>query len=262
MAESTLSITRADLKTAVARRMGLSRTAGDWTTDDSNAVTDIIENGERDFYGPPPLPGEKASHVWSFSTPLLTIGLTANVADYDLPDDFGGFTGNELYYEDQDDVWYTVRITSVAEILKQRGQDELVCDYPRLAATQWLPTGSSIGQRMSLMVWPTPSTSLTLKSQYYSNPSAISDSLPYPLGGQPHGATLRAAVLAAAELEMDGAHGPWREKFMERLMWSVAFDRRSGPKFFGTMNGPDRYATERHRGEYVTYNSVLYNGTE
>ena len=89
----------------------------------------------------------------------------------------------------------------------------------------------------------------------------MDDSGVYPLAGQPHAATLRAAVLAAAELETDGAQGPHYAKFIERLITSVSFDRRIGPKTLGNMN-VSNYSDSyyRHGRDYVTYNGVLYSG--
>lgn len=77
MAESTLSITRTQLRLAVGRFLGAGRDATQWSADFSADVDDVIDKGCRNFYGPPVLPGERASHAWSFMRPLLTTTLNA-----------------------------------------------------------------------------------------------------------------------------------------------------------------------------------------
>jgi hypothetical protein len=71
MAESTLSVTRADLKRHIGRYLGISRTYTDWDTDTGNDVDDCIESGERNFYQP------FNGHIWSFLNQVTTIALTA-----------------------------------------------------------------------------------------------------------------------------------------------------------------------------------------
>lgn len=256
MSESTLSITRADLKTAVARQLGITRTAGDFATEDSNAVTDIIREGERDFYG---------AYAWSFLQPVGTFVLSANQADYDLPDDFGGFITHELQYKRSNNAWYPLKLTSVAEILKHRGLSQLeTTSFPSLAAESWVQSSHAFGQRKRLMVWPAPSAALTIEGQYSSIPSAITDTAPYPLGGQPHAGTLRAACLAAAELELDGAAGPWAAKFEKRLANSIRHEQQTGPKHLGSLNRSGRERGDRHRysNHYVSYGGSFYLGAD
>ena len=74
--ESTLSVTRDDLRRYVRRYLGISRT-GSLDTDDESDVADIVKAAERWVYVPEVLPGESVAHVWSWATPLLTISLTA-----------------------------------------------------------------------------------------------------------------------------------------------------------------------------------------
>jgi hypothetical protein len=254
------SITRADLKVDIARFLGISRDDSLWTDEDEDAIDTIIEGAERDFYWPPILPGEKSSHPWTFLRPIMTLPVSTNIPDYDMPEDFGGFVESELTYVDQDDAWHTVRITSISEILRHRNADMETTGKPYLAAEQWLPSDGEAKQRKSLMLWPTPDEDLTLRAPYYCLPYAVSDSKPYPLGGQPHAATIRAAALANAELEHEGAQGAHYVKFMERLAVSVSIDRQLGPKNLGNLNRPDRYCPTRHRHRYVTYNGNSYSG--
>lgn len=291
-------------------------------------VADIIENGERDFYNPPVLPNDKASHSWSFivrglrttlSAPYSTgtVSITSGTAtlsggtwptwaadgwlevngygylvssrssgtvlvlddssvsgistvsyeinrwQYTLPDDFGGFLANKFAYSPDDNLYCDCKLTSYAEILQRRQRESWgTPDNQALYGAVTSKTSAmTTGQRFELCLWPTPNAAGVIEAEYYSNPSAIDDSTPYPFGGQPHAATLRAAVLAAAELEADGMQGAHYSKFLERLAASVSHDRRTGPRHLGNMNSSngDTYYY-RHGRDYITYNGTLYSG--
>lgn len=70
MAESTLSITLAELQAQVARFQSYGGTFGtafsSLTAAQQAEVTSIIKRGLRQFYAPPQLPRESYAHVWSF----------------------------------------------------------------------------------------------------------------------------------------------------------------------------------------------------
>jgi hypothetical protein len=110
------------------------------------------------------------------------------------------------------------------------------------------------------MLWPTPFQEFTLQGRMLSNPYRIDAAKPCPLGGQPHAETLRASVLAAAELEFNDEKGLRWQDYIEKLQASVAHDRRAnGPHNFG-YNG-DRshgamYPVDRSR--YVTVEGTRY----
>jgi len=88
VAESTLAITLADLRNEVARFQGYMQwdSAGSSTNYDALTaaqqaeVTAIIASGLRQFYAPPPLPGERTAHVWSFLRRVRAIAIPAPVA--------------------------------------------------------------------------------------------------------------------------------------------------------------------------------------
>jgi len=236
MAESSLSITRTLLLRYIGRFLGISRDSGDWSSTQDDDVNDVISSGLRGFYNPMVLPGERTGHVWSFLSPVLEIPIVANVSDYDLPDDFSYFIGNQLTFASTDTEWCPVRLTGIGRLLERRQSEAYTGDLgPMWAAVNVLPnTGAAIGHRSSLMLSPAPSTIGTLNGQYYSNPYNISASAIYPMGGQPHSETLLESCLASAELLMNDTAGLHTAKFMECLKSSIALDRsHSGPKFFG-----------------------------
>jgi hypothetical protein len=77
MAESTLSVAYAELRRRIGRLIGAGRDpTTDFDADDTEDVDDILTQGLRMFYCPPPLPGEKYPHDWSFLTPVTTLTTT------------------------------------------------------------------------------------------------------------------------------------------------------------------------------------------
>ena len=81
MAESTLSVSLGDLRGEVQRYMGFGRgtTFAGLTDGQTGDVMSAINRGLRQFYAPPPLPGESSSHEWSF---LRGSGTIATEAPY------------------------------------------------------------------------------------------------------------------------------------------------------------------------------------
>lgn len=73
MPESTLSITYADIKQAVAHYLGLSLSASDWSVDDVTMIDMIVKRGLRKFYKPQPIFQGEPPHRWSFLNPTTTL---------------------------------------------------------------------------------------------------------------------------------------------------------------------------------------------
>jgi len=72
----TLALTYAKAEEAVAYALGWDRTSNNWSTDRDNLFGRIVREGLAQWELPPPLPGERTSHSWSFLSPLATIELT------------------------------------------------------------------------------------------------------------------------------------------------------------------------------------------
>lgn len=258
MAESTLSITRTEIKTALRRYLQYALT-GSLSTDQTTNVDQIIELGENMFYKGTRLPGEQTVHTWSFLTPKMTIAVTADDYSYTLADDFGGFFDNYLTYDTTDNADHTLRLTSMEHLDELRSTGLTVSvDYPTFGAVNLRPRVQTTGQRFELLLYPTPAVDCTLYGKYYSNPNAISDAATYPLGGQPHGLTLLQACLAAAELYMnDGLEGIHMREFYRMMADSVALDRaRTTPAYFGKNLDNSRFEgrlSRRHLARGVIY---------
>jgi len=266
MAESGLSLTRNDLRNAVGFYAGFGLDYAAYSADQLAITDKIIDIGSRKFYHPPPIPGERTTHTWSFMQPIMRLGLAVDVVDYDLPDDYGGLL-DKVYLSSDDTTWSEIDVTNTARILNYRqGDRSTFTGRPELVAVQVIPSTGETPTRFTLMVWPTPDQEYTLSFPYTSNPYQLSSTAAYPLGGQPHAETLRTACLAAAEQNLNDERGLQYAEFMERLAASVHFDRQAnGPKSLG-YNG-DRSSSRRPWGtgrgwNEVTYNGVFYDGTQ
>ena len=78
---ASLQVTFGDLRKEVQRYMGFGRDT-DYDNLPATAKGDVvacIERGLRQFYAPPPMPGESSAHEWSF---LRGLGLVATLAPY------------------------------------------------------------------------------------------------------------------------------------------------------------------------------------
>ena len=90
MAESTLSLTRDQLRSEVGLMLGYGLSSSDWEPEQLQRIDLCIRDGLGQFYYP--MTGDQKSiHEWSFLTPTATLSLTvAGGYDYDLPDDCDG----------------------------------------------------------------------------------------------------------------------------------------------------------------------------
>lgn len=259
--ESTLSINRTQLREEVANFLGINTSSGSWGSRNTDRINRIVANGERMFYQPPKLPGENSIHTWSFLNTVGSIPLVASTADYTMPADFSYFIDPTLHFAAADNAWHDVAEVPVAKILHERQLDvsSVATTYPTMYALTPATTDQSTGQRFKVMVYPTPTAAGTLRGLYKVNPFSITSSDPYPLGGQPHAETLRSAVLAAAELDKMQARGDLYARFLEKMVDSVALDRKqSTPKLFGynrDRSGPcsDDLPWNQRRVGTVTY---------
>jgi hypothetical protein len=100
MAESTLSITYAELKQDVAHYLGHGRVESAWSDPQVADITAAIRAGLRQFYFPPKIFENKMSHKWTFLTPVSTLDLIAPYSTGTVEID-NGFTTMTL----TDGVW-------------------------------------------------------------------------------------------------------------------------------------------------------------
>ena len=230
MAESTLSVTRLDLKQNLGEKLGVSRTIANWSATIIADVDRILAKGLRQFYFPslrtknPNAPFE--SHVWSFLIKRASVSLSNGTNLYDLPDGFTGFVDTELAFTTSKD--WSLRIVEMWRVLEkiQAGTSMPTgITQPLLAAVEDKTFTEATGQRWQMLVWPTPTGSLTVTGRYRSEPDLISDNAAYPMGNAIHAETILESCLAAAEEFQNDATTLHRERFQALLEASVAADR-------------------------------------
>lgn len=263
MSESTLSLTQPQLQRAIGRYLAWDRNPANWSTDQQTDGQDILDAGLRMFYNPPALPQERNSHHWSFLEPIHSFCTIPNQDTYDLPDLFGGFVG-DLSCTAGDNAWFPLRQTSITHILTEKQRNITSVTFacqPALYCVQPLKTDGTTPQRFSLILFPPTSNVYTLQGQIYINPNAVSSTLTYPMGGQPHAEAIRQACLAAAELEMNGEQGAHYAEYMIQLRTSVSIDRRAtGPKYFGYNR--DRSGGGARIDRHALVPTITYNGQD
>ncbi len=256
MSESTLSSPRSEILQAVGAYFDYGRDQYAWKREEREQVYRCVRSGERQFYAPP-------NHSWSFLRLRLALAITDGTADYDLPDGFGGFFDPALAFVAADNQLFPVRQTSVPEILRMRQLANLaVSIQPEFYAVNFKsPTGST-GQRMEVLLFPTPIADGTLEGLYYANPDATTDSLPYAMGGEIHSQTLLSCCLAAAELERDKKQGPMKAEYNERLSASIRHDKATGPKNYGYNSDPGSARAASLNDLRSVTTTTTYNGVD
>lgn len=253
MAESSLSLTFTDMQTDVADYLNLTRTSGNWSTDDTARINRAINRGYRQFLYPAQIDKMHAHH-WSFLRPKTTIPTVASDADYTLPDDLERIVGALTWPADTP--YAPIEQTSDEAIRRWRQVDDST-GIPRHYAVRPVAGDGTSGQRFEMLLYPTPSSAWTLSYRYIMRPSALSNNNLYPIGGTEHGETILASALAMAELERHETKGARWAYFLERLIASINRDRDQYPANIGrSMAG---LPGASRQGTSVRYNGVVIN---
>jgi hypothetical protein len=246
MAESTLSLSRTELRGEVGSYLGFGYDSSGWSVDQAAQIDRAVAAGLRKFMYPRIPSGY---YEWSFMKANGTLSLAAADYDYDLPDDFGGIVGTGFSFAVADNKRSHIQTVSEAMIRQLReagsysGTPSLCAIRPKAST----PTASE-GQRFEAIFYPDPDGSYTLTYRYTLLPDALTSGLPYPLGGLPHSETIKTCCLAAAaEMFNDMADSHWHSLMAQQLEASVAHDRMNfGPRYHGyNSDQSDNYPRKR-----------------
>lgn len=241
MAESGLSLTYTELMNEVSTYLGFGV---DYTAISSAKQTqceNIIKKALRRFYN---------EISWTFLYPTATLSLVANTEDYDAPDDFAGIAGVVTFTNTNEGYWQA-RVIPEPELLALRQNHQNRTGRPQFVAVRPKTHDGTTGQRHEILVWPKPSASESAYYRKITRQEPLSTNNPYPLGGAEHAETIRAACIAAAELENDDEIGPREQKYQAELGRSMRKDGDLQPRFLG-YNGDDSdtMLTPHHRHEF------------
>jgi len=142
---------------------------------------------------------------------------------YDLPDNYGGIEGGFSYRSSS--IYTEIKVISERQIrLLQQQSDEDATGYMEYCAIRPKSTDGATGQRFEVVFYPCPNSTYTLEFQDIPLIDALSETYPYPWGGEPHTETILASCLAVAEERLEDGRGEKYQYFMERLNASIAYD--------------------------------------
>jgi hypothetical protein len=254
------------------RRIGAAAQFGrvpeEWDDEQEQLVQEIIDEGVRQAYDPPPLMPPYSltpldTHEWSFLRPIWEFTTVSGQRRYLLPPDFTSPIGSISFMgsnQDYRDIEYT--IPARLRTLENRADDTK--SAPSLYAIEPSSTTGEGEQHWNLVLHSTPNTDYKLAMQYQAEPNRLDKDRPYPLGGQQFGQVLLASCMAAAELQIGGRHGPQYSQFLSKLAGAVVRDTKYHADTLG-------YNGNRHPGEFfgngtardlrmIWNNGVTYRG--
>lgn len=216
----SLRITYDEIERKVARRLGypLARTVR--SEDEQLSVDDAICTGLRWFY----FPTGDQSHEWSFVRRYNTIDLVVGQNWYELPADFQRLASVAIVSYGNHPLSNTTE-----EGIRLRITGEGLSGTPEYSAVRNKQVTHDT--RYEIGVYPTPDREGTLSFWYMFAPETISQQNPYPLGGETHGDTIIASVLAAAEAQQNpellGTEGSVHyQLFQQKLTNSIVTDMK------------------------------------
>ena len=250
---TTLGMLYALLIREIGRVMDCPPNPKIWTHDQSQVVEAVLRDGQRIFHNPPPLPGRSSAHQWSFLKPVATVDTEADEDEYALPSDFGAIDGTLTF--DPDEGYRDIELVSENKIRALNQAMSSATGIPRYAAVRPESSDGSALQTFTLILYPTPDGEYTLTYRYRVMPAPLSNSNPYPYGGELHSDTLRLACLSAAEFRKTGMHGPAHAAYLEQVATSIRQDLvATGPDVLGiNLDRSDDLTSDRRivRGRYT-----------
>lgn len=244
------SVTYSSIKSDLAFFLGTPESG--WDAQTSTAVESCIRTGiDRVIHN--------GLHQWTWMRPRWTVRTADGQRRYSLPPDFEQFV-SDLYF---DGVHYTYSpITQLpAGRLMQLNADGTTTGTPRTFALESVAHDGVTDQEQQLVLHPTPNADYQLMGIYQIGVRPLSDSHPYPPGGEAFGELFLASCLAAAEAKFLDAGNDKRLLFQETLQASVAVDQRRQARILGPLTphlGRIRGRADARRlydlaGGYTTY---------
>lgn len=245
MPESSLALTYFDFAADLGDFLGWGRGEryGEEAWDDRKAaiIESDVADGQRSFYWPMILPGERAAHSWSFLKPMGSVVLASGEREARLPEDFQKLLSDVVVsVSGESSLHSPLKVHNPTRLRQLFAQRPEATGAPEIAALQAekldSPTQSS---RYSLQVFPEADQAYVLEFQYEVAPEAINGARPYCYGGVQHVSTIQAAIRMVSEQKRNDRFGVWTAKYAELLAKSVSHDRKNQPRWHGS--NPDRW---------------------
>lgn len=145
---------------------------------------------------------------------------------FELPDDFGGISGDVVFRPEQRNDRYVLRrvseehIRTLAATYPTPARPTLFCLSPG-----YLPSDGSEGPRWSIRFDCPVDEAYVFQYRYTVNPEAMTSADPFPWGGMAHAETFVALALAAADFFINDKIGEAEVNAQKRLKASIESDR-------------------------------------
>ena len=202
-----------------------------WSSSQEATVQEIIDSALMCFYYPPAVELQTHPHEWSFLRPTGSLSTTAGAREQLLPPTVERIDGCLTYHGDDEDYPNVQqvgeqRVRQLAYQSEYQSQPAFFCVRPK-------PSDNTDWQDQEIVFHPTPDSAYTLKYRYHARPIRLSDSFPYPLGGELYAEAIKACCLAEAEKIKVGKPGPEYGHMLNKLKSAIAADLRRGPDLLG-----------------------------
>lgn len=223
MSDSTLVVTRSEIRDAVSFQLGYGALYSSITDETKQAVIkSVIREGLRNCY---------SAHPWRFLRPTGEISTVANQWEYQLPATFSELIGPVVNTTSQG--YPQIARMGVADILAARSSSDAT-GAPRCGAIRMeTPTGDK-SQRFTLIVHPTPDAVYTLGFRYVLSVAGLSDESEFLPGGAEYGQMVMASCRASAELRVNGAYGQHYADYMNEVTKAIKLESvQQGPDSLG-----------------------------
>jgi len=182
----------------------------------------------------------------------------AHDGDYDLPDNFGRLLSDFTFARGTQKPAILADVGE-GKILKNRNWSDETGD-PRMAGIKTVAPANTESARKQVMFWPRPTEETVLTYQYEILVDALISTPTYPACAMKHMETVRESCLSMAEITFNDRRGSHWDLFRERLIGSIARDKKESPKYFGDV-GPGSQYSGRGSGFIDTSYGLTAYGT-
>lgn len=200
----------------------------------------------------------------SDTTAAAAAGTTYNLHqdDYPLPDDFSIFIG-EGTFTPADNAWVRVQLVDENKIrvLRQfRGYQGYGVNQPWMCAVQPQESTGATGGRSNIMFWPRVLNSGTFSFAYRRRCDILTVANPVPWGASDHSETIKASILAEAELANENIRGVYWDDFQRKLKASIELDQRANRAEFLGYNRDMSDEYDHRLWRHQLPNQPIYQG--
>ncbi|MEO1615063.1 MAG: hypothetical protein AAFV88_04385 [Planctomycetota bacterium] len=256
---SDLTDTGNSLNSLIGYHMGFGQNPKGWTTAQVEMVKEAIRQGTRRFYVPPPLPGRKTSHQWSFLYPKTSLTLVAGQSTYDLPSNFGGIDSVLSYQPGANVIYPPIHRFGERRVRRRLQSSAQAQGRPLEFGVRAKSDILTNGTAYEITFWPIPDSAYVLEFVYrvdtFNDTTVIH-------GGDTHFQTILEFCRAAADVMLNRKQRPHEQLAQERLIASVMHDEalKTPAKLgYNGDNSTRGISVDSQRYGYGE-NAVTYNG--